>query len=218
MNTLFFDALKEPGETFLNRVAHILKKGGLVAVPTETVYGLAVIGTDAGAVAEIYRVKGRPPEKPISLLVGGTDAFRLCEDVPESAYMLAEKFWPGPLTIVLKRTSLVPDIVAAGGPTVGLRCPRHPVTLGIIRAAGAPLAAPSANLSGEASPKNAADVMDVLGGRIDAVVDGGQCDLGIESTIVDLTGPVPRLLRQGGLSADDIKDVIGELDSIDAFQ
>lgn len=212
MKTLYFDAFKEPGEMLFRQTADILKRGGLVAVPTETVYGLAAIGTDAEAVSEIYRVKGRPPEKPISLLVDGTDAFGLCEDVPESAYMLADKFWPGPLTIVLKRTPAVPDIVAAGGQTVGLRCPRHPVALGIIRAAGVPLAAPSANISGKTSPKNAADVMAALGGRIDAVVDGGQCDVGIESTIVDLTGPTPRILRQGGLSADSIKDVIGELD------
>lgn len=213
MNTLVFDAYKESEKVLYKRVAEILKRGGLVALPTETVYGLAAVGTDAEAVAEIYRAKGRPPEKPISLLVGGIDAFDLCEDVPEMAYKLAEKFWPGPLTIVLKRGVRVPDIVAAGGETVGLRCPRHPVTLGIIKEVGVPLAAPSANLSGEASPKSAADVCRALGGRIDAVVDGGVCDLGIESTIISLVGPRPRILRQGGLSADDIRAVIGGPDS-----
>lgn len=211
METLLIDALMEPIETASRTAADILGEGGLVAVPTETVYGLAAVGTSAEAVDEIYRVKRRPAEKPISLLVSGTEAFFLCEGVPKVAYSLAERFWPGPLTIVLNRTRYVPDIVAAGGPTVGLRCPKHPVTLEIIKAVGKPLAAPSANISGEPSPKSAREVIKALGGKIEAVVDGGPCELGVESTIVDLTGLVPKILRQGGISAEDIAGVIGDI-------
>lgn len=211
MDTVYIDATDKPKECIFLQAAKILKSGGLVAVPTETVYGLAALGMDATAVSKIYEVKGRPAQKPISLLVYDTEAFSLCDSVPESAYKLAEKFWPGPLTIVLKRKSIIPDIVAAGGETVGLRCPRHPITLGIIKAVGAPLAAPSANMSGEPSPKSAKDTMNALQGRIEAVVDGGNCDLGIESTIIDLSGDTPRILRQGGLPAEDIWNVIEEV-------
>lgn len=211
MKTRLFDATSCPIKDVSRKAADVLQNGGLVAVPTETVYGISALGTDAKAVAEIYRVKGRPPEKPISLLVDGTDAFKYCETPPHIAYELAERFWPGPLTIVLKRSALVPDIVAAGGDTVGLRCPNHPVTLSIIKAVGVPLAAPSANISGQPSPRDAQSVMENLGGRIDAVVDGGICEMGVESTILDVTAPVPVILRQGGLSAEDIRKVIGVL-------
>lgn len=213
METEFFDASSFPIDDISSKAADILLSGGLVAVPTETVYGLAALGTDPRAVGEIYRVKGRPPEKPISLLVSGTDAFKYCEDPPHIAYELAQRFWPGPLTIILKRSDLVPDIVGAGGDTVGLRCPNNQVTLSIIRAVGAPIAAPSANISGEPSPKDARAVMENLGGRIDAVVDGGRCEMGIESTVLDLTVPIPVILRQGALSAEDIRKVIGEIKS-----
>lgn len=207
MKTLLIDA--KENHSLYPKVAEILRNGGLVAVPTETVYGLAADGTNEKAVSEIYRVKGRPEVKPISLLVNGTDAFSLCRDVPESAYKLAEAFWPGPLTIILKRTDKVADIVTAGGETVGLRCPRHEVTLKIIEACGLPLATPSANISGQKSPKSAQDVLDSFFGKIDAVVDGGICELGIESTIVDLSNDIPRILRQGALLSSDISEVIG---------
>ena len=187
------------------KAAEILLEGGLVAVPTETVYGLAGNGLNPDAVAEIYEVKGRPAKKPISLLVSGMeDAKKFCIDIPEKAYVLAEKFWPGPLTMILKKSSAVPAIVTAGGDTVGVRCPDHPDTLEIIRKAGVPLAAPSANISGEPSPKNAEAVLRYFDGKIECVVDGGQCSVGIESTIVDMTVWPPKILRQGGLPAEEI--------------
>jgi L-threonylcarbamoyladenylate synthase len=190
--------------------AGIIRNGGIVGVPTETVYGLAANGLDASAVEKLYDVKGRPETKPISLLVTGmADAGMFCRDIPDLAYRLAERFWPGPLTIILRKKDKVPDIVTAGGGTVGVRCPDHPKTLELIRLAGVPLAAPSANLSGEPSLKAAADVLKVFGGKIDAVIDGGPCAGGIESTILDLTVTPPKILRQGGLSAEAIDSVLG---------
>jgi len=189
--------------------AEIIRRGGLVGVPTETVYGLAANGLDAAAVERIYDVKNRPETKPISLLVSGIeDAAKFCRDIPDAAYKLARAFWPGPLTMVLLKIGAVPDVVTAGGGTVGVRCPDHQMTLEIIRLAGAPLAAPSANLSGEPSPKRARDVLDAFGGRIDCVVDGGECTVGVESTVLDLTGDAPRILRTGALSTDDIEAVL----------
>jgi L-threonylcarbamoyladenylate synthase len=190
--------------------AEIIKSGGLVAVPTETVYGLAANGLDARAVEKIYEVKNRPETKPISLLVASMrDVERFCREIPAEAYALAKAFWPGPLTMVLWRTDSVPDIVVSGGETVGVRCPDHEKTLTLIRFAGVPLAAPSANLSGGKSPKCAQDVLDVFDGKIDAVIDGGTCAIGIESTIVDLTAAPPKILRQGGLKRADIERVLG---------
>ncbi|HHT16142.1 MAG TPA: threonylcarbamoyl-AMP synthase [Papillibacter sp.] len=194
----------------ISAAAEIIRRGGLVAVPTETVYGLAANGLDEHAVEKIYDVKNRPETKPISLLVSSMgDAERFCRDIPAIAYRLAEFFWPGPLTMVLLRGGAVPDTVTAGGETVGVRCPDHEKTLALIRAAGVPLAAPSANLSGAPSPKCAQDVLDVFDGKIDAVIDGGVCALGIESTVVDLTVTPPRIVRQGGLAREDIERALG---------
>lgn len=185
--------------------AKIIKKGGLVAVPTETVYGLAGNGLDKKAVEEIYEVKGRPAIKPLSLMVPDSAAMKkYCVDVPKAAYVLAERFWPGPLTIVLKSKPVVPAIVRAGGETVGLRCPDHPLTLELLRQADRPLAAPSANPSGAPSPKTARDVAAYFDGRIDAIIDGGACGLGRESTIIDLTQMPYKILRQGALPESDI--------------
>jgi tRNA threonylcarbamoyl adenosine modification protein (Sua5/YciO/YrdC/YwlC family) len=189
--------------------ADIIKAGGLAAVPTETVYGLAANGLDGDAVRKIYDVKGRPEAKPINLLVTGMgDAEEFCRDIPPEAYILAERFWPGPLTMVLKKQDTVPEIVTAGGDTVGVRCPDHPKTLELIRLAGAPLAAPSANMSGGPSPKNVSDVLKVFDGKIDVAIDGGECAVGIESTIVDMTVSPPKILRQGGLAREAIEDVL----------
>lgn len=208
MNTRLIDARGRAIEDAVRAAADILINGGLVALPTETVYGLTAIATDPRAVAEIYRIKGRPAEKPLSLLVSGADAFKYWDNPPDIAYALAERFWPGPLTMVSRRSALVPDIVCAGGETVGLRCPRHDVTLSIIKTVGLPLAAPSANISGRPSSKEAQEVMNYLGGRIDAVVDGGRCATGVESTVLDLTMPTPVIVRQGGLPWAEIKEVI----------
>ena len=195
----------------LAKAADILKAGGLVAVPTETVYGLAGNGLDEKAVQEIYEVKGRPAVKPLSLMVSGKEDMALyCEDVPEAAYTLADKFWPGPLTIVMKARSIVPEIVRAGGETVGLRCPDHPMTLETIRLAGIPLAAPSANPSGQESPKDAEKVMEYFFGKIAAVIDGGKCGIGRESTLIDLSRTPYRILRQGALPENEIVSALLE--------
>lgn len=185
----------------------IMRGGGLVAVPTETVYGLAGNGLDEKAVAEIYEVKGRPEVKPLSLMVHDAASMeRYCENVPPRAYTLAKKFWPGPLTIVMKAKPCVPEIVRAGGETVGLRCPDHPLTLELLEKSGVPFAAPSANPSGEPSPKNADSVLKYFDGKIDAVLDGGECGIGCESTLIDLSRTPYRILRQGALPADEIAD------------
>lgn len=187
----------------------IMCVGGLVAVPTETVYGLAGNGLDEKAVAEIYEVKGRPEVKPLSLMVHDAASMeRYCENVPPQAYTLAKKFWPGPLTIVMKAKPCVPEIVRAGGETVGLRCPDHPLTLELLEKSGVPFAAPSANPSGEPSPKNADSVLKYFDGKIDAVLDGGECGIGCESTLIDLSRTPYRILRQGALPADEIADAL----------
>lgn len=185
----------------------IMRGGGLIAVPTETVYGLAGNGLDEKAVAEIYEVKGRPEVKPLSLMVHDAASMeRYCENVPPQAHTLAKKFWPGPLTIVMKANPCVPEIVRAGGETVGLRCPDHPLTLELLEKSGVPFAAPSANPSGEPSPKNADSVLKYFDGKIDAVLDGGECGIGCESTLIDLSRTPYRILRQGALPANEIAD------------
>ncbi len=193
----------------MSPAAEIILAGGMVAVPTETVYGLAANGLDANAVDGIYRVKGRPETKPISLLVPGiSSAEKFCRDIPPAAYILAEKLWPGPLTMILFKKPNVPDIVTAGGSTVGIRCPDHEKTLGLLHLAGVPLATPSANISGMPSPKTLCDVLFYFDGKIDAAVDGGKCRVGVESTILDMTVSPPRILRQGGLSRAKIETVL----------
>ena len=195
----------------ISRAAELIKAGALVAVPTETVYGLAGNGLDEQAVRDIYEVKGRPEVKPLSLMVPGPEAIeRYCVDVPVAAIRLAEHFWPGPLTIVLKAGDLVPDIVRAGGATVGLRCPDHPLTLEALRLAQLPFAAPSANPSGAPSPKTAEDVLRYFSGKIEAVIDGGPCGIGFESTILDMSKTPYQILRQGALSEAEIKMALAE--------
>ena len=204
METLIFDH-------GTGSAAEIICAGGLVAVPTETVYGLAGNGMDEKAVEKIYEVKGRPAIKPLSLMVASPEEIgRYAVDVPEAAKALAEKFWPGPLTIVLKANPDIPEIVRAGGDTIGLRCPDHALTLKALREAGVPFAAPSANLSGAPSPKTAGDVLKVFDGVIDAVIDGGACTLGRESTILDMSKKPYRVLRQGALPEESISDALVE--------
>ena len=204
MNT---EIIKEQEE--LTEAAALLRAGELVAVPTETVYGLAGNGLDEQAVEAIYEVKGRPQVKPLSLMVPDAGAMeRYCEEVPPQAHALAKRFWPGPLTIVLRSKDLVPAIVRAGGETVGLRCPDHPMTLELLRLSGIPFAAPSANPSGEPSPKTAEEVEAYFDGKIAAIVDGGPCGLGKESTILDMSRAPFRILRQGALPAEEIVDAL----------
>ena len=191
---------------------NILREGGLVAIPTETVYGLGANGLDEEAVAKIFIAKGRPQDNPLILHVA--DAIQmedLAHDIPAEAYLLAEKFWPGPLTMILPAKDIVPRSTTGGLSTVGIRCPDNETTREIIRLAGVPVAAPSANTSGKPSTVTAQHVLHDHEGKIDAVVDGGHSRVGVESTIVDLTEKPARLLRPGGITPEQLIAVLGEL-------
>ena len=204
MKTQCFDGSGIPA------AAEIIRAGGLVAVPTETVYGLAADAQNEEAVKKIFAVKNRPEEKRINLLVPGIDAVRdVCANIPESAYILAKSFWPGPLTMILLKNKKVPDIVTDGGKTVGVRCPAHPVTLELLNILKRPLAAPSANITGQKSPVTADEVKAYFNGKIEAIIDGGRCTVGVESTILDLTVFPPKILRQGGLAKEKIDKALG---------
>lgn len=195
----------------LEDAARIIREGGLVAVPTETVYGLAGNGLDEKAVTEIYEVKGRPAVKPLSLMVPDESAMeRYCADVPQQAHALAKRFWPGPLTIVLKAKAEIPSIVLAGGDTVGLRCPDHALTLKLLKSCGLPLAAPSANPSGKPSPKTAQQVFAYFDGKIAAVIDGGPCGIGRESTLIDMSRTPYRILREAALPEERIAQALAD--------
>ena len=200
MNTEYF-------KNQTGNASELLKNGGLVAVPTETVYGLAGNGLDPEAVEKIYEVKGRPAVKPLSLMVPGPEAMELyCDPVPEKAKKLAKRFWPGPLTIVLKAKESVPEIVRAGGATVGLRCPDSALTLKLLKEAGIPFAAPSANPSGKPSPLTAREVKAYFDGKIDGIVDGGPCELGRESTLIAMDSQPYKILRKGAVSYETLAD------------
>lgn len=193
----------------LRRLARHLAKGGLVAVPTETVYGLAADALNPRACAAIFKAKGRPRTDPLIVHIARPDDLGSLALVNPLAEKLAAAFWPGPLTIVLPKRPHVPDIVTAGGATVAVRCPAHPVMRRLLRLCGRPLAAPSANPFGYISPTSAAHVMDGLGEKIPYVLDGGSCRVGVESTIVDLTDPAaPRVLRTGGITAAQLRRVL----------
>jgi L-threonylcarbamoyladenylate synthase len=206
-----------PDRLLIDQAAEVLRAGGLVAFPTETVYGLGANGLDPTAVARIYEAKGRPARNPIILHVASiNDARSLVANWPPGAQLLAERYWPGVLTLVLPRSNRVPDIVTAGGPTVAIRIPAHPVAQALIRAASLPIAAPSANRSGELSPTCAEHVLRGLDGRIDVLLDGGPTSAGIESTVIELSGPLPRLLRPGPIPPSEIESIIGPLIPMDA--
>ncbi|QAY71572.1 L-threonylcarbamoyladenylate synthase [Xylanimonas protaetiae] len=193
--------------------AAILRDGGIAALPTETVYGLAGNALDAGVVGAIYAAKGRPSDNPLIVHVASVDDLpRVVREVPATARALADAFWPGPLTMVLPRRDVVPDRVTAGLDTVAVRVPDHEAFRAVLRAAGVPLAAPSANRAGSPSPTTAQHVLHDLDGRIPAVLDGGPCTVGVESTVVDLTSTPPRLLRPGGVSLEQLRAVLGEVD------
>ncbi len=204
----------EGHEEEIAHAAALLREGSLVALPTETVYGLGADALNGAAVAGIYEAKGRPSDNPLIIHVPNDLSWltRYCRDVPELAWRLAERFWPGPLTMILRRDPCVPDRTTGGLDTVGVRCPAHPVTEAIIRAAGRPIAAPSANTSGRPSCTTAGEVLEDVGGKIAAVVDGGPCAVGVESTILDLTVTPPRLLRPGGMPLEELEAVCGEID------
>ena len=192
--------------------AELIQKGELVAIPTETVYGLGANGLDEEAVAKIFLAKGRPQDNPLILHICGAEQMELfCHHIPQSAYDLARAFWPGPLTIVLPARDVVPRRTTGGLDTVAVRCPDNVVTREIIRLSGVPIAAPSANISGKPSTTTAEHVLHDHNGKIAAIVDGGPCRVGVESTIVDLTEERPRLLRPGGIGPEQLLEVLGDL-------
>ncbi|MBN1684653.1 MAG: threonylcarbamoyl-AMP synthase [Gammaproteobacteria bacterium] len=187
----------------------LLRQGKVVAIPTETVYGLAADASNAKAVEKIFKIKGRPIGHPV--IVHIADSSQLSQwaiDIPQDAYKLTKAFWPGPLTLILKKARFVPDIVTGSQDTVGIRCPSHPITQAILKEFGGGLAAPSANRFGRISPTSAQAVKEELGDNVDFIVDGGPCEVGVESTILDLTGKNPRLLRPGMISHQDIEKVL----------
>jgi L-threonylcarbamoyladenylate synthase len=200
----------EPEADVIARAAAVLRGGGLVAFPTETVYGLGANALDPAAVARIFAAKGRPATNPLIVHVAeAEEAQRVAAAWPEAAARLAERFWPGPLTLVLPKRGTVPGAVTAGGPTVAVRVPAHPVARALIRAAGVPVAAPSANRSTRLSPTRTEHVLAGLDGRIELVLDGGPTAGGLESTVLDMTGTPPRLLRPGLVTPGEIEAVIG---------
>ncbi len=201
------------GPNEIEKAAVILRSGGLVGIPTETVYGLGANGLNPLAVQNIFQAKGRPQDNPLILHIPDASWLEAyCQEIPPSAWRLAERFWPGPLTMILRRKPVVPDAVTAGLDTVGMRCPAHAMCRAIIRTAGTPVAAPSGNTSGKPSPTTAQHMLDDMEGKIDAVLDGGSCQVGVESTIVDLTCQPPRLLRPGGVPLEELRDVLGEIE------
>ena len=209
MKTLFLSA---HDAATAETAAEIIKQGGLVAIPTETVYGLGANGLDENAVLKIFEAKGRPQDNPLILHIADPDQIEsLCHHIPQAAYDLADAFWPGPLTMVLPARKAIPKRTTGGLDTVGVRCPDSDITRAIIRASGVPIAAPSANISGKPSTTTAEHVRHDHDGRIDAIVDGGPCRVGVESTIVDLTEERPRLLRPGGIGPEQLIEVLGDL-------
>ena len=207
VNTILFT---ENTKENIEKAAEIIRRGGLLGIPTETVYGLGANSLNADACRRIYEAKGRPQDNPLIIHVPDASWLsRYCEKVPESAYRLAEAFWPGPLTMILPKKEIVPYRTTGGLETVGVRCPNHPVTLAVIAAADVPIAAPSGNTSGRPSPTSAADMLEDMDGKIDGIFDGGPCGVGVESTIIDLTCQPPRLLRAGGLPLEELERVLG---------
>jgi L-threonylcarbamoyladenylate synthase len=193
----------------IRRAAEILRAGGLVAFPTETVYGLGADASSAEAVARLYRVKGRPSDHPVIVhFASPQEAFKWGTEISQEARNLAEKFWPGPLTLILKRSEKAKDFVTGGQPSVGIRVPSHPVAQELLRAFGGGVAAPSANRFGRVSPTTAAHVREDLGADVDLVLDGGPAEVGIESTIVDLSGGTAVLLRPGGIPRQALEEVV----------
>lgn len=194
----------------IQRAGDILRRGGLVAIPTETVYGLAANALDGEAVKKIYQAKGRPSDNPLIVHISRFSQLApLVREVPESAQKLAAAFWPGPLTIILPKSDVIPRQTSGGLDTVAVRCPSHPTARAVIDAAEVPLAAPSANLSGRPSPTTAQHVAEDMNGRIEMILDGGPVEIGLESTIIDVTGEIPLILRPGAISLEQLRRTAG---------
>ena len=198
-----------PQAEYIARAAKVLRGGGLVAFPTETVYGLGANALDAAALGRIFEAKRRPTSDPIIAHIADTEQLdALAVDVPDLAWVLAERFWPGPLTLILRRAPTVPDIIAEGMETIAVRMPVHPVARALLAAAGTPVGAPSANTFTRPSATSATHVLEDLSGRIDMILDGGPSTIGLESTVLDLTAETPRILRPGGVTLEMLRDVV----------
>ncbi len=209
MKTLYLNTGKTSRKRNISTAARLLREGELVAFPTETVYGLGANVYDVKAVRKIFKVKGRPSDNPLIVHIRSHhQMWSLVESIPVMFWVLAERFMPGPLTLVMKRGTLVPDVVAAGLSTVAVRMPDHPVAKALLKEAGVPVVAPSANLSGKPSPTTALHVKEDLDGKIAAILDGGPCRIGVESTVLDITRRVPVILRPGGVTKEEIEKVL----------
>lgn len=203
-----------PASTEIDAAVAALRRGEAIGLPTETVYGLAADASNADAVRRIFALKGRPADHPLIVHIAGAEQLsRWASDIPEAAQRLAQRFWPGPLTLILKKRREVPDVVTGGQDSIGLRCPNHPLALALLRAFDGGLAAPSANRFGRISPTLAEHVREEFGDAVPVVLDGGPCAVGLESTIVDLSGPTPRILRPGQISRGEIEALIGTVES-----
>ncbi len=202
--------LKQAEESSMEQAAALLRAGEVVAIPTETVYGLAASSISDSAVTKIFKAKGRPQDNPLISHIASLEMLPMVvRDIPQSAYRLAQAFWPGPLTMIMTRSEQVADSVCAGLATAAVRMPSHPVALEVIRKAGVPLAAPSANLSGSPSPTTAQDVLADMQGKIPLILDGGACSVGVESTVISLAGAQPTLLRPGYITPEQLEEVLG---------
>lgn len=211
METKLLDPATDP--TALQQAADLLRAGQVVGIPTETVYGLGANAFDEAAVRKIFAAKGRPQDNPLIVHIADfAQLYDLCPDVPPAAKILANNFWPGPLTMIVPKNGKIPPETSAGLDTIGVRLPAHPVAREIIRLAGLPVAAPSANLSGRPSTTTAQHVLRDMDGKIPAVVEGGACTVGVESTVISLAGDVPRLLRPGGVTLEQLRAVLGEVE------
>lgn len=214
----YLDLKNDIDNTKLHEVGEIIKKGGNVIFPTETVYGIGTNGIDENAVRRLYEVKERPLEKPISLLVSNMDMVdKVAKDITDIEYKLMEKFFPGPFTIILKKKDIVPDIVTAGKDTVGIRMPNDKIAKKLIEYANTPIATPSANISGKPSGTNLENIIGDFKGKVDCFIDGGESKLGVSSTIVKVIDGVPHILRQGTITKEQIQEVSKEVIIKDKF-
>ncbi len=200
-----------PVSSAIAAAADALRRGGLVIVPTETVYGIACLASDEAAVKRVYEAKGRGFHNPLPVQIPGPDLLgEVAAEITEAAKRLAERFWPGPLTLVVRRNPDLPEVLTAGGDTVAVRIPDHPVTLALLQAIGAPLAVTSANVSGEAPAITCEEAVSALGSWVEVALDGGDCRIGVPSTVVDTTGSEARIVRQGAISAHDVTQTLEE--------
>lgn len=203
---------KRPNHIIISKATKLICNGEIIAFPTETVYGLGANALDPSAVSKIFEIKGRPPDNPLIIHIADMKTLRtLVNQIPPRANRIIKKFWPGPVTLVLKKSNIVPKITTGGLSTVAVRMPRNNVALALIRNSGLPIAAPSANISGRPSPTTATHVKDDLDGKIKLILDGGSTKIGIESTVIDMTQPTPMILRPGGISKESIEKEIGKV-------